>query len=69
MKREKINVRLYISADKVHKDSLKVATKKTLFSREGSSNFLQQNKDSRPNLYSFTVWTSTHFQPYKWTTS
>ena len=28
MKREKINVRLYISADKVHKDSLKVARKK-----------------------------------------
>ena len=27
MKREKTNVRLYISADKTHKDSLKVATK------------------------------------------
>ena len=30
MKREKTNVRLYISTNKTHKDSLKVATKQPL---------------------------------------
>ena len=64
MKREKTNPRLYIPADKTHKDNLNVAKNQPFSVEQEAAIFCSKTRTT--NLYSFTVRASTNIYTWTW---